>query len=243
MATDNKSGVMLHAPSENNTAAPAAGNETSALQNTLRSLLRTPCWCQACEPFYTLRALPSDPAFIDLPVSGREVFEREAERNRRALEASADASRHLPRVMDMPQDIDVADLRVRLAHDGFHPSCPQYREAVALLADGSFESAVAQSRIGHFDRAEAARCAPRKRSKKPSKPRLVKPVSSLFTPADLVIPAEHFAADQAFRKRMAQPDRLAEAHEAAQQRVAEQIAAAMLGADAEEADASDRSGR
>lgn len=193
---------------------------------------------------YEQRVRRMDPNFADLvPISERKAFEEAEERNHRALEAAAEADRFLPRVMDLPHEIDAAELRGRLAHGGFHPSCPQYREAVVLLADGSFESAVALSRIGHFDRAEAARCAPRKRPKSPSKSRRVKPVSSLLTPADLVIPPEQIAADRAFRKRMAQPDRLAEAQEAAQQHLAEQIAAAMLGAHAAVADASDCSGR
>lgn len=210
----------------------------------VRRILSQRCCCQACEPFYVQRVRRADPAFADLvPISGQEAYEEAEERLHRDLEASADANRILPRVMDLPAGIDVADLRERLASDGFSPVCPQYREVVALLADGSFESAVALSRIGHFDRAEAARCAKRKRAKSPSKPRRVKPVVSLFTPADLVIPPEHFVADRAFQKRMAQPDRLAEAREAAQQGVVEQIAAVMLGAEAAEADASDRAGR
>lgn len=201
----------------------------------VRRLLARSCGCHACEPFYELRALPPDPAFVDLPSSGREACDAERKKGRRALELSADAQRHLPRVMDLPPDIDMAALPGRLANDGFHPSCPQYREVVALLADGSFENEVAQSRIGHFDRKQAA--ASKKRPKKgASKPRRVKAMTSLLSPEDLRIPQEQIEADRAHRARMAQPDPVAAARGAAQRRVGEQIAAVMLGTDAPETD-------
>ncbi|GJD93130.1 hypothetical protein [Methylobacterium iners] len=217
---------------QNNLSSPPLPIQAEAAR-----LLTQGCFCRACEPFHEQRTKQIDPDFADLVVSGREEMARADARQAAELEATSVQARHLPRVMDLPSGLARDELQARLAYAGFHPSCPQYRALVTLLADSSFYSAVAQSRIGKFDHTEAARSAPRKQStKRARQPRHVPPVCSLIPPENLVIPPEQIAAERARVKRMAYPDHVGAARKAAQQRVGEQIAAAMLGTDEQKAD-------
>lgn len=244
MAKEMNAGGTPDTTSTLDVSAQCLTAETPTLQDQIADLLQRPCRCSACEPMYEQRMQRFDPVFADIPTnSALEAIERDMERNRHALEEWADTRRHLPRVMDLPDDIDLADLRGRLFRAGFHLGCPQFRDVVALLADGSFASAVVLSRIGHFDRAQAVRVAPRRRPKKSVEVRRVKPVCSLFTAESLIIPQEEIEADRMYRKRMAEPDHVAKAQADEERRMGEQIAAVMLGRDLPTAGPSRQSNR
>lgn len=187
MSTDKPS----DAQATSNSAEPAGSSlAQDALNLPLKcqvlQVLSTPCRCFGCDPFGHITANYDPQSFDDLLIEGREEFDRQRAKDLQELKRVCKWHQYPRRVGDINLAGSVDEICAALAFDGFPTTCPQYRRIVHLVADDSFESQVALSRVKTFERDEAARLAPRRRSKgagKPaSKPRRTE--VSLLKPSD-----------------------------------------------------------
>lgn len=208
----NKPAAAQAAP---NSAEPAASSlDQDALNLSLKcqviKAVSTPCRCFGCDPFGHLTANHDPQSFEDLLIEGRAEFDRQRAKDLEELKRACKWHQYPRRVGDIDLSGDIDNIRAALAFDGFSPTCPEYRRLVYLVADDSFESQVALSRVKTFERDEAARSAPRRKSKGASKP-APKPRRSegrLFEPSDFLPTREALEAECRRRKFMNGPDRI-----------------------------------